>query len=105
MLLALECALGRNFKPINFSLRNMVLSYAVGRAINLVEFYDRHKSKCSYEVELFPGLIYRSQSPKVTFTLFASGKVNATGIKTENEKEEAIKLLDEWFRPRPSQNV
>lgn len=34
-----------------------------------------------YEPELFPGLIYRHQAPKVVLLIFVSGKVVLTGAK------------------------
>ena len=36
---------------------------------------------CSYEPELFPGLIYRMKVPKVVLLIFVSGKVVLTGAK------------------------
>ena len=99
LLSILERNLGKPFSVKTFSLRNMVLSYDVGRGINLVEFYNNNKPHCSYEVELFPGLIYRSQLPRATFTLFASGKVNVTGIKNNADKEKVIAMLEGWFGP------
>ena len=34
-----------------------------------------------YEPELFPGLVYRLQKPKVVMLIFVSGKVVVTGAK------------------------
>jgi len=101
LLTILEWYLEKSFSVRTFSLRNMVLSYDVGRTIDLVEFYNNNKLYCSYEVELFPGLIYRSQVPSVTFTLFASGKVNVTGIKDFADKEKVIAMLEGWFSSAP----
>lgn len=35
---------------------------------------------CSYEPELFPGLIYRMVRPRIVLLIFVSGKVVLTGI-------------------------
>ena len=47
---------------------------------------------CSFSFsELFPGLIYRMQVPKVVLLIFVSGKVVLTGAKRVEGK--ALKLL------------
>ncbi len=35
--------------------------------------------------ELFPGLIYRLQNPKVVLLIFVSGKVVCTGAKSQED--------------------
>jgi len=44
-----------------------------------------HGYFCSYEPELFPGLIYRMRSPKVVLLVFVSGKVVLTGAKARED--------------------
>ena len=44
-----------------------------------------------YEPEVFPGLIYRMQDPKVVLLLFQSGKFVCTGSKREELVHEAAK--------------
>ena len=44
-----------------------------------------HGYFCSYEPELFPGLIYRMRSPKVVLLIFVSGKVVLTGAKARED--------------------
>ena len=34
-----------------------------------------------YEPELFPGLIYRMEKPKIVLLIFVSGKIVLTGAK------------------------
>lgn len=50
--------------------------------------------KTEYEPEQFPGLIYRSDNPKVVFLIFSSGKCVITGSK---DFEEAT-YAEEMFR-------
>lgn len=38
-------------------------------------------SRCQYEPELFPGLIYRMKQPKIVLLIFVSGKIVLTGAK------------------------
>ncbi|KCZ75103.1 TATA-box-binding protein, partial [Anncaliia algerae PRA109] len=49
-----------------------------------------HSSFCSYEPELFPGLIYRMVKPKIVLLIFVSGKIVLTGAKLRNEIYEAF---------------
>ncbi|MHA1269436.1 MAG: TATA-box-binding protein [Candidatus Helarchaeota archaeon] len=46
-----------------------------------------------YEPEVFPGLIYRMENPKVVFLIFASGKIVVVGAKSEEFIQEAVKKL------------
>lgn len=39
---------------------------------------------CSYEPELFPGLIYRMVKPRIVLLIFVSGKVVLTGNETQH---------------------
>ena len=43
-----------------------------------------------YEPEVFPGLVYRMHSPKVTFLIFVSGKIVVTGAKSEKIIQESF---------------
>jgi len=47
-------------------------------------------SRCHYEPELFPGLIYKMEKPKVVLLIFTSGKINLAGAKTKLEIEDAF---------------
>ncbi len=39
----------------------------------------------SYEPELFPGLIFRMENPKVVLLIFVSGKIVLTGARSRND--------------------
>ena len=41
--------------------------------------YHEFVLRCSYEPELFPGLIYRMVKPRIVLLIFVSGKVVLTG--------------------------
>ena len=43
------------------------------------------KIKCRYDPELFPGLIFRMNDPKVVLLIFASGKIVLTGAKKREQ--------------------
>jgi transcription initiation factor TFIID TATA-box-binding protein len=70
-----------------FKIQNIVASSDVGFSIKLESLQEEHKkfSRCHYEPELFPGLIYKMESPKVVLLIFTSGKIVLAGAKTRQE--------------------
>ncbi|HEX59473.1 MAG TPA: TATA-box-binding protein, partial [Methanomicrobia archaeon] len=46
-----------------------------------------------YEPEVFPGLVYRIEKPKVAILIFSSGKLVITGGKTKEDCEKAVEIL------------
>ena len=75
-----QCAKILNDKYIKFQVHNYVVSWNVGRMLNLMKFAMNNKQTASYEPELFPGCIYTLDNC-VKVTLFSSGKIFMTGIK------------------------
>ncbi len=65
---------------MDFKIQNIVGSIDVKFSIRLEYFHTCHSQFCSYEPELFPGLIYRMLKPKVVLLIFVSGKVVITGL-------------------------
>lgn len=58
----------------------------MGFPINLDDLaLSDHSRFCTYEPELFPGLIYRMTVPKVVLLIFVSGKLVVTGAKARSE--------------------
>ncbi len=53
--------------------------------IKLQDIANDYGPYCSYEPDLFPGLIFRSISPKLVFLCFRSGKIVITGGKNIQE--------------------
>jgi len=80
------------FKPkdsIDFKIQNIVGTTDMGYPIRLEGLAYAHSAYASYEPELFPGLIYRLENPRVVFLIFVSGKVVITGAKTEQDLADA----------------
>ena len=75
---------------IDFKIQNIVGTVDVGYPIRLEGLVYAHSTFCSYEPELFPGLIYRLVSPRVVFLIFVSGKIVMTGARTERDLTEAF---------------
>jgi transcription initiation factor TFIID TATA-box-binding protein len=73
--------MGFNVQFKDFKIQNIVGSCGVNFPIKLDTLVREHQSFCSYEPELFPGLIYRMTTPKIVLLIFVSGKLVLTGAK------------------------
>lgn len=51
-----------------------------------------------YEPELFPGLIFRMEVPKLVLLIFASGKIVLTGAKKREEIHKAYETILPYLR-------
>lgn len=85
--------LGFQAKFRDFKIQNMVGSVDVKFPIRLEALVLKHYQFCSYEPELFPGLIYRMMQPKIVLLIFVSGKVVLTGAKRREEIHEAFNRI------------
>ncbi|KAG6484527.1 hypothetical protein ZIOFF_053046 [Zingiber officinale] len=73
--------LGFPAKFKDFKIQNIVGSCDAKFPIRLEGLSYSHGAFCSYEPELFPGLIYRMKQPKIVLLIFVSGKIVITGAK------------------------
>lgn len=73
-----------------FTVQNIVASCDVHFPVCLEALSYSHNNFCSYEPELFPGLIYRMIKPKIVLLIFVSGKVVLTGAKVREDIYEAF---------------
>lgn len=78
---------------IDFKVQNIVGTCDMGFPIRLEGLACNHSNYASYEPELFPGLIYRLENPKVVLLIFVSGKIVLTGAKTEQALAEARRKM------------
>ena len=76
-----------------FKIQNIVGSCDLQFAISLEGLSAEHSNSCTYESEIFPGLIYKMQSPKLVLLIFASGKMVITGAKTKEDIDKAYKQI------------
>ncbi|KAL8820269.1 MAG: hypothetical protein Q9191_007550 [Dirinaria sp. TL-2023a] len=73
-----------------WKLQNMVSSADSQMLIRLEGLSSgAHFPFCRYEPEIFPGLVYRMESPGVVLLVFAKGKVVITGAKSMAEVQQA----------------
>ena len=85
--------IGFGVRFLNFKIQNMVSTVDVQFPIRLEGLVCEHAKFCSYEPELFPGLIYRMVSPKIVFLVFVSGKCVLTGAKTRQQLQDAFENM------------
>ena len=85
--------LGNPVSFTNFSIQNIVGSVDVKFAIDLEEIHNKHSNYCSYEPEIFPGLVYRMLEPKIVILIFVSGKLVLTGAKKKLDIETAFQKI------------
>ena len=77
--------LGYPVKFAEFKIQNIVGSCDVKFPIKLEGLYSTHSKFCSYEPEMFPGLIYKMADPKIVLLIFVSGKIVLTGAKERHD--------------------
>lgn len=86
--------LGYQVRMTGFNVQNLVAHVNVKFTVRLEGLLaTRHSAFCSYEPEIFPGLIYRIVKPKVSLLVFTTGKIVLLGAKREEDLEEAMRLM------------
>ena len=77
----------------NFTIQNIVGSVDVKFPIDLEFISNKHHEFCSYEPEIFPGLVYRMIDPKIVLLIFVSGKLVLTGAKKKVDIDMAFQKI------------
>tara|TARA_R110002050_G_scaffold290351_1_gene443990 strand:- start:933 stop:1484 length:552 start_codon:yes stop_codon:yes gene_type:complete len=78
---------------LDFAVHNVVGVSDVRFPIRLEALASEHANFCSYEPELFPGLVYKMLRPKVCLIIFVSGKVVLTGGRTKADLDKAFRSI------------
>ncbi len=77
--------------------QNIVASIDFGREFDLEEI-ARNFENTEYEPEVFPGLVFRLDDPKVVVLLFVSGKGVCAGAKSNKDVKKAAKRVIKILR-------
>ena len=77
----------------NFKIQNIVASAEIPHCLKLLELSQAYGPYVSYEPDLFPGLVFRTTSPKLVFLLFRSGKIVITGARCRKEIQSTFSSL------------
>jgi transcription initiation factor TFIID TATA-box-binding protein len=81
----------------NIRVENIVASAALGTTLQL-ERVALGLEDAEYEPKQFPGVVYRTRSPKTAILLFRSGKLVCTGAKRMDDVSAAITHLVDRIR-------
>jgi len=84
--------LNYDVKFSSFKIQNIVGSCDVGFKISLAGI-DSQIRYCSYDPEVFPGLIFKMLDPKIVLLIFVSGKIVLTGAKERKEIYDAFQKI------------
>jgi transcription initiation factor TFIID TATA-box-binding protein len=88
--------LERFIPTVTFKVRNAVVQNVVahvvlpllpGQRLNVDRLYEDHCCNCTFQKNMFPGLIYRPDRSPVVLLCFYSGKIVITGGKKEEDIE------------------
>ncbi len=79
--------------------QNIVASFDFGREFDL-ERIARSFENTEYEPEVFPGLVFRLDEPKVVVLLFVSGKGVCAGAKSMNDIKSAANRITRLLKKR-----
>ena len=82
--------------PTPFEVQNIVASADIGHSVNLTSVViSLGLDRVEYEPEVFPGMVYRLDDPKVVILLFGSGKLVCTGARRPEDVEKAVEKITE----------
>jgi len=79
------------------TVENVVASTGIGQELDL-QSVAMDLEGADYDPEQFPGLVYRTQSPKSAALIFRSGKIVCTGAKSIDDVHEALGIIFEKLR-------
>ena len=85
--------LGFPVKFTEFTVQNIVASCDVKFPIRLEGLANTYLKFCSYEPEMFPGLIFHMLDPKIVLLIFVSGKIVLTGAKKREDIYKAYQKI------------
>ncbi len=76
------------------SIQNIVASSDLHTILNLNAIaVGLGLENIEYEPEIFPGLVYRVENPKVVILIFSSGKLVVTGGKTPEDCKNGVNVI------------
>ncbi len=79
------------------SIENVVASTAIGQELDL-QSVAMDLDGADYDPEQFPGLVYRTQSPKSAALIFRSGKIVCTGANSTAAVHESLDIVFDELR-------
>lgn len=91
------CVLTQKFWFVSCEIQNIVAKTCIdlkpGQRLDIELMYKRLNNLCTFQKNMFPGLIFRPLRSPVVLLCFQSGKIVITGGKTEEDVEMGWALL------------
>jgi len=85
-----------NLDNLKIDIVNLVACENLNSPIDLEELALK-LSKCIYEPDQFPALIYRDDVNNATFLIFSNGKITVLGLKDESSARKALENFVKSF--------
>ena len=79
------------------TIENVVASTGIGQELDL-ESVAMDLAGADYDPEQFPGLVYRTKSPKSAALIFRSGKIVCTGANSTDAVHESLNMVFDELR-------
>jgi len=89
---------GVEMTGVRIKIQNIVLSVTYEDTEFNLEKLTRSLDGAVYDPEVFPGITYKSEHPRASFLIFASGKMNCVGARSLNDAKQAIRKLTRKLR-------
>jgi len=86
---------GFDVRITNYRISNMIGTTDVHVPVALETFAARYPHQTSYEPEIFPGAMFYMTEPACCCTVFCSGRITITGVKSVEDLETAGRKIDE----------
>jgi transcription initiation factor TFIID TATA-box-binding protein len=83
---------------VTTKIQNIVLSVTYEDTEFNLDKLARLLDGAVYNPELFPGVVYKSEHPRASFLIFASGKMNCVGARSLSDAKMAITKLTRELR-------
>lgn len=83
---------------VDIKIQNIVLSVTYRDLEFDLEKLSSILEGARYDPEVFPGIAYKSETPRASFLIFASGKMNCVGARSMKDAKQAIKKLTEELK-------
>ncbi len=84
----------------SFKIQNIVSSVVTPFNINIAAFASKKSENCTYEAELFPGVIVDdicSNNQSLKAIIFKSGKMVVTGAKKKKQIKRVVRTMMSWL--------
>jgi len=83
---------------VKTKIQNIVLSVTYADTEFNLEKVAKLLDGAVYDPEVFPGITYKSEHPRASFLIFASGKMNCVGASSMSDAKQAIEKLTRKLR-------